>query len=88
MPNPDLAPRGGASAGEGLGPDPLAEKPTWARAATVEPLAPARYKVQFTASVELRDKLLAEHDFGKDVMARHRRGASRVSEPQAVYGAG
>ncbi len=55
-PNPE-APRGGASAGEGLGPDPVAEKPTWARAATVEPLAAARYKVQFTASVELRDKL-------------------------------
>ncbi len=55
-PNPE-APRGGASAGEGLGPDPVAEKPTWARAATVEPLAPARYKVQFTAGVELRDKL-------------------------------
>jgi hypothetical protein len=28
-----------------------------ARAAVIEPLAPARYKVQFTASAELRDKL-------------------------------
>ena len=207
MPNPEIAPRREASAREGLGPDPVAEKPTWARAPTVEALAPARYKVQFTASVELRDKLerlqalmrssvpdgdlariidvlateklerleakrfgrtqaprkglaetnttptsrhipsavrravherdggrctyveargrrcskwddlefhhrepfglggdhspqnlalmcqahnglLAEQDYGKDVMARYRGGAGRVSEPQAVYGAG
>lgn len=39
---------------------PLATKPTAAafeKAATAEPLAPARYKVAFTASEEMRDKL-------------------------------
>jgi hypothetical protein len=37
---------------------PLAgPKPQTRPAATVEPLSPARYKVQFTASQELRDKL-------------------------------
>ena len=41
-----------------LGPDPV-EPPvaTPARRAEVRPLAPERYKVQFTASAELRDKL-------------------------------
>jgi hypothetical protein len=34
-----------------------ARTPTAARPARVEPLAPARYKVQFTASAELHDKL-------------------------------
>jgi hypothetical protein len=38
-----------------LCPDTVA--PSSARPARVEPLAPARYKVQFTASAELRDKL-------------------------------
>lgn len=32
--------------------------------------------------------LLAEHDYGRAVMARFRRSASRVSEPVAVYGVG
>jgi hypothetical protein len=42
-----------------LGPDPAAAPPDPARPrpATVEPLAPARYKFQFTAGVGLRDKL-------------------------------
>jgi hypothetical protein len=35
----------------------LAPAPTPSRPAVVEPLSPARYKVQFTASAELRDKL-------------------------------
>jgi hypothetical protein len=38
-----------------LSPAPSSTAP--ARRATVEPLAPLRYKVQFTASAELRDKL-------------------------------
>jgi hypothetical protein len=29
--------------------------------------------------------LMAEHDYGKKMMARHRRSASRVSEPAGVY---
>jgi hypothetical protein len=54
----DAAPAGcGASAG--VGPEawlrlPLPARP---RPAVVEPLSPARYKVQFTASAELHDKL-------------------------------
>ena len=36
---------------------PVPPGPGRARPAAVEPLAPARYKVQFTASAELRDKL-------------------------------
>jgi hypothetical protein len=36
---------------------PVAAAPAPARPGTVEPLAPARYKVQFTADAELRDKL-------------------------------
>ena len=36
---------------------PLNPPPTPSRAAVVEPLSPARYKVQFTASAELRHKL-------------------------------
>jgi hypothetical protein len=90
--------------------------------ASIEPLAPARYKVQFTASAELhdntaRDRLefhhrhpfghggdrgleniqllcrshnqyVAEHDYGKQAMARHRRSEDRVSEASAVYASG
>ena len=42
----------------GLGPDRVARpSPAPAKPAVVEPLAPARYKVQFTASAELHDKL-------------------------------
>ena len=42
-----------------LGPDQVTDLPTPARAkpTLVEPLAPARYKVQFTASAELKDKI-------------------------------
>ncbi len=42
-----------------LGPDQVTDLPTPAKAkpAFVEPLAPARYKVQFTASAELKDKI-------------------------------
>jgi len=42
-----------------LGPDRVTDlhTPTEAKPALVEPLAPARYKVQFTASAELRAKL-------------------------------
>ena len=42
-----------------LGPDQVTDLPTPAKAkpALVEPLAPARYKVQFTASAELKDKI-------------------------------
>jgi 5-methylcytosine-specific restriction endonuclease McrA len=32
--------------------------------------------------------LMAERDYGKEVMARHRRSSSRVCEPMAVYGTG
>jgi hypothetical protein len=42
-------------AGEATG--PLAGPKPQARTAVIEPLSPARYKVQFTASQELRDKL-------------------------------
>ncbi len=47
------------AAGHGLGPDAVAppKAPAPTRPASVEPLAPARYKVQFTASAELHDKL-------------------------------
>ena len=38
-----------------LTPDTVVRPP--ARSTTVEPLAPARFKIQFTASAELRDKL-------------------------------
>jgi hypothetical protein len=62
-PGPQLCPDtvGGRSAPNrdaresGLCPDTVA--PPLARPATVEPLAPARFKIQFTASAELRDKL-------------------------------
>ncbi len=69
------------------------------RPAAVEPLAPSRYKVQFTASAVFHDKLggdrslenirlachghnqyLAEHDYEKQAMARHRRSGNRLSE--------
>jgi hypothetical protein len=49
-----------AGAIAGLGPQALLDPspgPRPARAATVEPLAPGRYSVRFTASAELRDKL-------------------------------
>jgi 5-methylcytosine-specific restriction endonuclease McrA len=55
----ELRPDGVGPADRELRPDgvavPSAPGPT--RPATVEPLAPARYKVQFTASAELHDKL-------------------------------
>ncbi len=55
-----------ASAGEGAAPSaqaPPAPAPGWpvrppAHRPSVEPLAPARYRVQFTASAELREKLV------------------------------
>jgi 5-methylcytosine-specific restriction endonuclease McrA len=45
----------GDAAGRPTG--PLARPKAQTRRATIEPLSPARYKVQFTASQELRDKL-------------------------------
>ena len=55
-------------------PDAVAASPalTPARPAVVEPLAP---------------RLMAEHDYGEEVMARYRRSGRRVSELAAVYGA-
>lgn len=54
----------GESAGAGPHPDGTSDPrfgvpapPSPARPATVEPLSPSRYKVQFTASAELREKL-------------------------------
>jgi hypothetical protein len=49
----------GDGAGRSTGPltGPLARSNAQTRPATVEPLSPARYKVQFTASQVLRDKL-------------------------------
>ena len=41
-----------------------------------------------TLHCRIHNALMAEHDYGKEVMARHRRSASRVSEPVAVYGIG
>jgi hypothetical protein len=38
-------------------PPPAPAKPTRAKPGVVEPTAPSRYKIQFTASAELRDKL-------------------------------
>ena len=48
-----------AGAEAGAGPSPLASHPVPSQAppATMEPLAPARYGVRFTASAELHDKL-------------------------------
>jgi 5-methylcytosine-specific restriction endonuclease McrA len=37
---------------------------------------------------ETHNALLAERDYGKEAMARHRRSGSRVSEPPAVTGSG
>ena len=56
---PDLLPDGVAGARAERFPPGAAVLPTFhrARPALVEPLAPARYKVQFTASAELCDKL-------------------------------
>jgi hypothetical protein len=62
----------------------------------MEPTAPSRYEVQFTASAELRQKLerrtqnalLGEHDCGKEeVVARYRRSPDRVLETAVAYGA-
>ena len=78
--------------------EPKAQAP--ARPPVVEPLAPARYKVAFTASAELREKLerlqalmcqahntlLAELDYGKDVMARFRASPSPRAIPVDAYG--
>jgi hypothetical protein len=67
---PSDAPQEGSTAqgiaAKGVSPgdpaSPSASPPPWAApspspAASIEPLAPARFKVQFTASAELRDKL-------------------------------
>jgi hypothetical protein len=54
---PALGARPVTPEGQGLGLDPVGARATRAREARMEPLAPARYKVQFTADVELRDKL-------------------------------
>ena len=55
----ELRPGRVASGGSGLGPDRAATSPVLpqTRPAVVEPVAPARYRVQFTASTELREKL-------------------------------
>jgi hypothetical protein len=55
----ELRPDGVAAADLGLRPEAVRVPPACCRPrpAAVEPLAPARYKVQFTASAELRDKL-------------------------------
>jgi hypothetical protein len=59
LPDPPIAPRSMPVAQ--LGPDRVALQPTAPvpppRPPVVEPLAPSRYKIQFTASGELRDKL-------------------------------
>jgi hypothetical protein len=67
--------------------------PAAGRTATIEPVSPARFRVQFTASAELRDKLerlqaLMRSSVPDNVMARYRRSAGRVSEPIAVYRVG
>ena len=56
---PEPCPEGGATSDEQLRPDAVAAPRAVGRTrpAVVEPLAPARYRVQFTASAELRDKL-------------------------------
>jgi hypothetical protein len=57
--SPGLNPDPGSSQSVELRPDGVGTPPppAPARAATVEPLSPARFRVQFTASAELRDKL-------------------------------
>ncbi len=40
-----------------------------------------------TLHCRVHNTLMAEHDYGKEVMARYRRSGSRVSEWAAVYGA-
>jgi len=52
-----LRPEEGASVDRQLRPDGVLPASPRARPAVVEPLAPGRYKVQFTASAELHDKL-------------------------------
>jgi hypothetical protein len=63
---PELRPDGVAPARSGLLPEPVAKLPSESRPegiavppprSSLQPLALARYKVQFTASAELRDKL-------------------------------
>jgi hypothetical protein len=56
---PELCPDAVGSGGLELRPDAVApwRAPAPVRLASVEPLAPSRYKVQFTASAELHDKL-------------------------------
>lgn len=58
-PGNGLARDGVESPESGLCPDRAAatHRSAWSRPATVQALAPARYKVQFTASAELHDKL-------------------------------
>jgi len=59
-PEPGLFNRGEREASRALGPDRVrgvVRTPPPPRRAAVEPLAPARYRVQFTASAELREKL-------------------------------
>ena len=51
--SPRLRPDGVAPTGM----EPVVAPPSAARPARIEPLAPGRYKVQFTASAELREKL-------------------------------
>jgi 5-methylcytosine-specific restriction endonuclease McrA len=54
---PELRPDGVTPAALQLRPDAVVLPPVARRPAVVEPLAPGRYRVQFTASAELHDKL-------------------------------
>jgi hypothetical protein len=53
----ELAPSEGSDPAPRLRPDGVGSSVTSAPGPAIEPLAPARYKVQFTASAELREKL-------------------------------
>ena len=75
--------------GQSSTPDPLTEPAANQRdeREQVEPLSPARYKVQFTASAELREKLerLTALMPGKDLMDYYRRSADRLREPSPSF---
>ena len=75
--------------GQSSTPDPLTEPAANQRdeREQVEPLSPARYKVQFTASAELREKLerLTALMPGKELMDYYRRSADRLREPSPSF---
>jgi 5-methylcytosine-specific restriction endonuclease McrA len=56
-PSVELRPEQVEAPARGLGPDRVPPAPAPVQPPAVEPLAPARYKVQFTASAELHEKL-------------------------------